>query len=196
MRRTILSLVTLTVAATIPPATLAMKKPQLGVFGTINGKSLKATNREGAGDHCVFGIYKPADNILTFTALECKAKRRRQGATKKNYKLLLISCLPSDASSPPLTPPFDLTCPFSAYTEAQTGRFGIPVGMTEWGADFAFDPVTAATHSQVNVRVDGFDGTTITGVVTGVFTQPLAGNATPPAQISGEVRFAIPIQVQ
>lgn len=197
MRRTILILVALA-AATLPPVSVAMKKPngQVGVFGTINGKSLKATSRDGVDDPCVFGIYQPGNNILTFSALECKPKRRRQGATRKNYKALLISCLPADASSPPFTAPFDLTCPFSAYTETKTGRFGIPVSMTEWGADLVFDPVSATTHSQVNLHVDAFDGTTIRGTITGVFTQPLAGNATPPAQISGEVRFEFPIEVQ
>jgi hypothetical protein len=197
MIRTISTLVILGIVAAVPQAAIAKKaKTQTGVFGTINGKSLKATNREGAGDHCVFGIYKPTDNILTFSAIECKPKRRRQGATKKNYKILLVSCLASDAASPPLTPPFDLVCPFSAYTETKTGRFGALVSMDEWGADLTYDTTDFTTHSQVNARIDSFDGANISGVITGVFTQPLAGNATPPAAISGEVRFSFPIQVQ
>jgi hypothetical protein len=200
MRRTILSLLVLAVAATVPHHAIAKSKPKgLGVFGTINGKSFKATNKQGVDDPCLFGTYSPTTNVLAFSALECKGKRRRQGvAVKKNYKGLLIACQDSDSdpNSPPLTPPFDLTCPFSAYTEFKTGRFGIPVGMDEWGADLTIDPITFQTSSQVNMHVESFDGTIISGTITGVFTQPLAGNATPPAQIEGEVRFAVPIKVQ
>jgi hypothetical protein len=187
-------LVALAVATTSPQLALAKKnKSPLGVFGTINSKTFKATSRDGVGDDCVRGIYNPSLNILTFYAFECKAKRRRQGAYKKNYKGVVISCQPADASAPVGTPPVQLVCPSSVYTEARTGRFGIPVSQTDWIASTTFDPMNGTISSSLNTRIDSFDGTTIRGAFFGSFD--LQGSGTP-AQVSDEVRFEFPIEVQ
>jgi hypothetical protein len=190
MTRLTLTLIALAVAATSPQLALAKKnKSSLGAFGTINGKSFKATSRDGVDDACVNGIYNPSLNILTFYAFECKAKRRRQGAYKKNYKGVVISCQPADASAPVSVPPVALVCPSSVYTEARTGRFGIPVSQTDWIASFAFG---STISSSLNARIDAFDGTTIRGAFFGSFD--LQGSGTP-AQVSDEVRFEFPIEV-
>lgn len=194
MTRLTLTLVALAVAATSPQLALAKKnKSPLGVFGTINGKAFKATSRNGVGDDCVKGIYKPSLNILSFVALECKAKRRRQGAYKKNYKSVVISCLPANSQAPTMTPPYEIPCPSSVYAEARTGRFGIPVSQTNWVASYAYDLTTFTTSSGLNARIDSFDGTTIRGAFFGSFDQQ--GNGTP-AQVEDEVRFEFPIEVQ
>lgn len=191
MTRLMLSLLALAIAVTSPQLALAKKnKSQLGVFGTINGKTLKASSRDGVDDACVRGIYKPSLNILTFYAFECKAKRRRQGAYKKNYKGVVISCQPADASAPISAPPVQLPCPSSVYTEARTGRFGIPVSQTDWIASVAFTPTIS---SSLNARIDSFDGTTIRGAFFGAFD--LQGSGTP-AEVGGEVQFELPIEVQ
>jgi hypothetical protein len=193
--------VALASAALLSPAEAAKGKGKArsGVFGTINGKSFGASNLLGSGDSCMFGIYQPATQTLTFQALECKPKRRRQGvAMKKNFQLLLISCLRADASAPVATPPFEMPCPFSLYEENTTGRFGLPISKTQWGPGVIFNigpPIT--TESNVHVRVDSFDGTIISGAIFGTFTEPVSGPGSEiPAAISGEMQFSFPIQVQ
>jgi hypothetical protein len=185
-------------ATTIAPrsATARKQKPASGVFGTINGKAFKATNRLGAGDYCMNGIYDRASGIVTFVALECRAKRRRQGATKKNFKILVMACSNYDQTRDPTVLPIELPCPSSVYEENKTGRFGIPVSRTQWGANFDFtDP--ANPTSNVRMRLESFDGTSVRGAIFGVFDQPIQGDASStPAAISGEVRFDFPIVVQ
>ncbi len=191
MTRLTLTLIALAVAATSPHVALAKKnKSPLGVFGTINGKAFKATSRDGVADECVKGTYITALNIVTFSAIECKAKRRRQGAQKKNYKVVVISCQPADSQAPVSPPPVELVCPLSGYTEARTGRFNIPVSQTTWTPSIDFGPPTS---SSLNARIDSFDGTTIRGAFFGSFD--LQGNGSP-AAVSGEVRFEFPIEVQ
>ena len=186
-----------TLAAPEPAAPKKKPKPRAGVFGTINGRKFDATNLQGAGDPCVGGIYKPAEGIIVFTALECKPKRRRQGvAAKKNYKIMVISCTKFDGSVDTSTFPYELPCPSSVYEENKTGRFGISKAKTQWGANAEF-PQSGIPTSNLHVRVDGFDGSTLRGVLTGVFEVPISGaGSSTPAQISDEVSFSFPFKVQ
>lgn len=192
----VLMVVALVGATFAPDAGARRKKSQLGVFGKINGKTFKATNLEGVNDACVNGIFNVSQKILTFGALECGKRRRRQGvAVKKNYKFVALGC--SAGADPALlaaAPPYELPCYGSAYSEYKTGRFKIPVSTTTWGANF--DLSVFPPTSNLRARIDAFDGTTIRGAFFGVFEVPLVGTATPPAQVSGEVRFELPIKAQ
>ncbi|MGH7894915.1 MAG: hypothetical protein ACREQL_09610 [Candidatus Binatia bacterium] len=184
--------------AMVPDAAMVRKKKShLGVFGTINGKAFKATNLLGAGDYCVNGIYRPGDGIVTFAAIECRAKRRRQGtAVKKNYKVLAMACTNFDQNRDPNILPLDIPCPASVYEEDKTGRFGLPVSMTQWGASIDYSDPTNPT-SNVRMRIDAFDGTNVRGAIFGVFDQSIQGPAsTTPAPISGEVQFNFPFKIQ
>jgi len=175
------------------PATIAADRVQSGVFGTINGKKFKATSRQGSGDPCVNGTYDQAQGTVVFVAIECKRRRRRQGvAVKKNYQTLVMACTSFAAG---VTPPYEIPCAGSGYSEAKTGRFGIPKSMTTWGANFDFTDVFNPT-SNVRMRVEAFDGTNLRGAIFGVFEEPLVGEASPPAAIDGEVTFDFPIMVQ
>ena len=86
----LLVVVALASATAVSPAWA--KGPKNGVFGSINGKKFKATNVEGVNDHCVSGIYNQTDGVIVFSAIECKPHRRRQGAQRRNYKVLAIGC--------------------------------------------------------------------------------------------------------
>jgi hypothetical protein len=188
----------LVLAALLSEATVAdamVAKHRLGVFGTINGKKFKASNREGASDSCVFGIYTPATSTITFAALECRKRRRRQGAQRRNYKLLLLACAKYDQIPGTPTPPFELACPGSGYTETKTGRFGQPKSTTTWGSSFDYLE-NSILSSGLRMRVDAVDGTTVRGVIFGVFGVPVVGPASAvPAQISSEVQFEFPFQI-
>lgn len=186
------------VSAVAPdPASARRKKPRLGVFGTINGKAFKATNLRNPDDPCVNGIYRPADGGITFAALECRGKRRRQGvAAKKNYKIVVMACANFDQSRDPSILPLEITCLASVYSEVKTGRFGIPLSQTQWGSSIEFTNPTSPTSS-VRMRIDAVDGATVRGAFYGVFDQPIEGDASStPAPISGEVQFDFPFRVQ
>ena len=178
------------------PVSARNRKPTQGVFGTIHGKKFSATNVEGASDPCVNGIYEPGAAGVTFQAIECRGKRRRQGtAVKKNYKTLLVGCRNFDLAANPLTPPYEVPCTVTGYSETKTGRFGIPKSMTQWGASIDFSNIALPTTS-VRVRVDSFDGVNVKGAVIGVFDTALTPDATPPAAIDGEIQFNFPFRVQ
>lgn len=194
MRWSALFVVGALVTIVVPDANARPSQPPRGVFGTINAKSFKAKNLGGATDACVFGIYEPATTTLVFTALECKARRRRQGNVKKNYKILVMACA-NYAGVDTSTPPFELTCPGSAYTETKTGRFRQPVSQTIWGANFEFLE-DFSTTSNLRMRIDAIDGANVRGAFHGVFELPLQGDASPPAAVSGEVTFDFPFEIQ
>src|SRR5262249_3831653 len=133
------------------------KAPKNGVFGVINGKKFKSTNVQGAGDPCVFGIYNQTQGVLVFSALECKPRGRRQGAVRKNYKTIIMSCninyeMPGPTPRP-LAVGVEMACPSSAYTETKTGRFHIPLSMATWLADTQFLPDFSITSS-LKLRID------------------------------------------
>ena len=155
----------LVVAATLGAMAVpesAMARVRYGVFGKINGKKFKATNVEGVGDDCVNGIYNPSNGNIVFSAIECRRKRRRQGvAVKRNYQLVVISCFKGDPDAS-IVPPYEIPCPGSGYTEAKTGRFGIPRSMATWIADW--QQVGLITTSNLRMRIDAFDGTKVRGV--------------------------------
>jgi hypothetical protein len=197
MRVGALLMVAALVGVTIVPETTAGKrKPRLGVFGTIHGKKFKATNLGGAADPCVNGIYRPSDGILVFAAVECRPKRRRQGAVRRNYKVLAMACTNFDPSVNTLAPPYEIPCPSSGYTETKTGRFGQLISMTEWGSNFELTDNLVVT-SNLHMRIDAFDGTNVRGAIFGVFEVPLQGaTAATPAQITGEVQFEFPFKIQ
>lgn len=98
--------------AIVPDPEMARKKKShLGVFGTIDGKPFKATNLIGTGDYCAHGIYQPASGIVSFYAVECRAKRRRQvAAVKKNYKVLVLACSNFDQNRDPTIHPLEVAC--------------------------------------------------------------------------------------
>jgi hypothetical protein len=183
----------------------AKRKPKDGVFGVINGRKFKATNLNGADDPCVNGVYTVASGDVIFAALECKGKRRRQGTAikikKKMYKSLVMTCTNfNDVDVTTL--PYELPCVLSIYGEWRTGRFGIPVGATQWGSSYDFGPPDVT--SSVNMRVDAFDGTNVRGVITGTFDDlnlppPVVGENFPPtapAAIEGDLTFDFPFRVQ
>ena len=178
------------------PVSAKKRKPVQGVFGTIHGKKFSATNVNGVGDDCVYGIYEPSAGGVTFYAFECRGKRRRQGtAFKKNYKGLIIGCRNFDLATNPPTPPYEVPCTVTGYPETKTGRFGIPTSMTQWGASIDFSNPGLPTSS-VRVRVDSFDGVNVKGAVLGVFDTAQTPDAVPPVTIDGEVQFNFPFRIQ
>jgi len=178
------------------PVSAGNRKPVQGVFGTIHGKKFSATNVAGADDPCVNGIYEPSASAVTFGAFECRGKRRRQGtAFKKNYKALVIGCRNFDLAANPLTPPYEIPCIVTGYTEAKTGRFGIPKSMTQWGSSIDFSNPGLPTSS-VRVRVDSFDGVNVKGAIFGVFDTAQTPDAIPPVTIDGEIQFNFPFEIQ
>jgi hypothetical protein len=188
-----------TVIACATTATADAARAKNGVFGVINGMAFKATNVQGAGDPCVFGIYNQTQGVLVFSALECKPRRRRQGAVRKNYQTIVMACninfeMPSSTTRP-LAVGATLACPSSAYTETKTGRFHIPKSTATWNADTQFLPDFSIT-SNLKVRIDSFDGSVASGVISGSFDDPLAPNAAAPAAVQGEITFRFPFQVQ
>jgi hypothetical protein len=200
-----LGIVAALLGTTLLGESVAAKKPKDGIFGVINGRKSKATNLTGADDPCVNGIYQPSLGIVTFAALECKGKRRRQGTAikikKKMYKTLVMSCSNFDDTVDTTTPPYEIPCIASIYGEWRTGRFGIPVGATQWGTTYDFGPPVT---SSVRMRIDAFDGTSVRGVITGTFDDlslppPVVGENIPPAApaaIEGELAFDFPFRVQ
>lgn len=184
-------------AAFAAPDLAAAKKAKarLGMFGKINGKTFAASNKGKADDPCVNGIYNPNPGILTIGAIECrdKGKRRTGTAVKKNYKAVVLSCGFFGGESSP-TPPFEMPCPSSGYSEWRTGRFKIPVASNQWvaSADFSGDGSVA---SSLRVRIEAFDGTSIRGKFFGAFTMPIA-STTGEAVVDGEVAFDMPIRVR
>jgi hypothetical protein len=191
----VLLVTTIVCTAIVPESMARQKKTHLGVFGTINGKRFVATSRDGAGDACVSGIYRPNDGIVVFAAVECKGKRRRQGvAVKKNYKVLAMGCTNFDTSVNTLAPPYEIPCVASAYTEYKTGRFRQPVSMLNWLSSLVLlDPLMPT--SNLHMRIDAFDGTNVRGAIFGVFDTPQPP-ATGTVAISGEVTFDFPFQIQ
>lgn len=192
------SFLVLAIACAVGASAVDAAKAKNGVFGVINGKKFKATNVAGAGDHCVFGIYNQTDGVLVFSALECKSKRRRQGAVRKNYKTIVMGCninyeMPS-ATPSPLVPGVVMACPSSGYSETKTGRFHIPLSTTTWVSDFQLLPDLSIT-SNLKLRIDSFDGSVASGVIFGSFDQPQNGQAGP-AAIQDEIEFRFPFQVQ
>ena len=181
-------------AGVAPEALAGKKKPRLGVFGTIHGKKFKATNLLGVGDDCVNGRYLPASGILILTALECRPTRRRQGAQKRNFKILVLSCINPNSSSNPLTPPYEIPCGGSVYEENETGRFGQSVAKSQWISDATFVEGGILT-SNLHIRVDAIDGANLRGTFFGSFDMPLT-NATGTAAIKGEAQFNFPFVIQ
>ena len=174
------------------------KAPKNGVFGSINGKAFKATNVEGANDHCVSGIYNQTDGVIVFSAIECKPHRRRQGAVRKNYQTIVIGCninytMPGPTPRP-LVAPSTLACPSSGYTETKTGRFHIAKSMEAWTSDFQLLP-DFSTTSHLMMRLDSFDGSVASGALLGSFDVPQPP-ATGSAAVNGELNFRFPFRVQ
>jgi hypothetical protein len=191
----VLVAVTLFGALVSEEAVAGKKRPRQGVFGTIHGKRFSASNLEGVADPCARGIYNPNQGIVTFAALECRAKRRRQGAVRKNYKSLVISCTRLDGTLDVPVVPYTIPCAASVYAETKTGRFGQPVSMTQWSASLDLSNPTAAT-SPLMMRIDAFDGTNLRGVLTGRFDTPVGSGASGSADVSGEVTFDLPLEVR
>ena len=183
-------------AATVSPSYAAPHKN--GVFGSINGKAFKATNVQGADDPCVMGIYNQTQGVIVFSAIECKPRRRRQGAVRKNYQTIVIACninytMPGPTPRP-LVAPSVMPCPGSGYTETKTGRFHIPKSTATWTADSQVLPDFSIT-SNLMLRIDSFDGSIASGALFGSFDVPGAG-ASGSAAVNGEVRFRFPFRVQ
>lgn len=183
--------------AIMAPAADAASKN--GVFGVINGKGFKATNVQGVGDPCAFGIYNQTQGVLVFSAIECKPRRRRQGAVRKNYQVIVMACNINYEMPSPTTRPLAvgavLACPSSAYTETKTGRFHVPKSMATWTANTQFLPDFSIT-SNLKLRIDSFDGSIASGAILGSFDDPLPPNTAGPAAIQGEIKFRFPFQVE
>ena len=168
------------------------KKSQLGVFGTIHGRRFKATNVQGAEDPCVMGIFDPNGGSVVFGAIECRAKRRRQGvAVKRNYRTIVMACTDFH---PPIVAGREISCGGSGYTETKTGRFGIPRSLTTWTANFDFSDPTNPT-SNLRMRIDSVDGPMVRGAIIGSFDVPAPGQVSDTSvQITGEMQFAFPFR--
>ena len=188
----------LLVAALAGATTSYAARVRNGVFGSINGKTFKATNVQGVGDPCVMGIYNQTQGVIVFSAIECKPRRRRQGAVRKNYQVVVMACninytMPGPTPLP-LVAGATLACPSSAYTETKTGRFHIPLSMATWTADTQLLPDFSIT-SHLMLRIDSFDGSVATGAVFGSFDDPGAG-AVGSAAVDGELQFRFPFRVE
>lgn len=190
-----LLMIAATLGATLVPESFAARnKDKAGLFGTINGMKFTATNVQGADDPCVNGIYQPGTGTLVFGAIECRRKRRRQGvAVKRNYQVLVLACAKYDPNAS-IVPPYEIPCPGSGYTEAKTGRFGLPISMAMWTANFEYLENFVIT-SNVRIRIDAFDGTSVRGAIFGVFDVPGQG-ASGTAPIEGELQFNFPVRIQ
>jgi len=190
-----LLVVAATLEATVVPESVAAKANRPGVFGTINGKRLKATNVKGADDPCMNGIYQPGTGTLVFGAIECRPRRRRQGvAVKRNYQVIVMACAQYNPNAS-IIPPYEIACPASAHTETKTGRFGQPISMATWTANFQYLENFTIITSNVRMRIDAFEGTRVRGAIFGVFDVPGQG-ASGTAPIEGEMQFNFPARIQ
>jgi hypothetical protein len=67
--------------------------------------------------------------------------------------------------------------------------------MTQWGASVDFSNLGLPTSS-VRLRVDSFDGVNVKGAIFGVFDTAQTPDAVPPVEISGEIQFDFPFEIQ
>jgi hypothetical protein len=183
----------LTLAAGLLSGAAEAKKPQFGVFGTVNGKKFKTVGTGKPDDRCVNGTYMAKGGVV-FGAITC---HRRNRTTRKNPSLLTIACGIIDPNVTSATPPFEAPCVVAGYTETKT-RHGIPFIMKQWSQSLSLVPGADGTlmeHSSVNIRIDSFDGTYVRGAIFGVFDTPLTPGITPAqVPINGEVTFYFPVR--
>jgi hypothetical protein len=99
-------------------------------------------------------------------------------------QVVIFSC-----SIPPLGQPG--LCAIAAYSEFTFKRFVIR-SEKDWSAAITFDGTQLA--SSITVTLDSFDGTILRGRFAGVYDD-LAGTGNPPAAISGEGTFAVPMML-
>jgi len=160
----------------------AEAKPKSFLFAKIDGQKLKVTGKGKVSDKCLTGIYDAANAVFAFGALEC---RHGRAIPKGHIQFVAFSC-----SIPPLGQP--TPCPIATYTEF-TFKHRALLSEKDWAATVGFD--AANLTSTVTIVLDSFDGTILHGRFSGAYDTPAqAGN--PPALISGEGAFAVPMQVQ
>jgi len=160
----------------------AEAKPKSFLFAKIDGQKLKVTGKGKVSDKCLTGIYDAANAVFAFGALEC---RHGRAIPKGHIQFVAFSC-----SIPPLGQP--APCAIAGYTEF-TFKHRALLSEKDWAATVGFDG--ANLTSTVTIVLDSFDGTILHGRFSGAYDTPAqAGN--PPALISGEGAFAVPMQVQ
>jgi hypothetical protein len=160
----------------------AEAKPKSFLFAKIDGQKLKVTGKGKTTDQCLTGTYDAANGVFAFEGLEC---RHGRPVKRGLLQFVFFSCL-----IPPLGQP--APCPIATYTEF-TFKHRALLSEKDWAATAAFDG--ANLTSTVTIVLDSFDGTILRGRFSGAYDTPAqAGN--PPALISGEGAFAVPMQVQ
>jgi hypothetical protein len=160
---------------------LEHREVSLGL-ATINGQKLKVTGKGRVTDACLNGIYNATDAVFGFVGVEC-----RHGHPIKNGRtqVVVFSC-----SIPPIGQPGP--CAIATYSEVTLKRFAVR-SEKDWAAAITFDGTQLA--SSITVTLDSFDGTILHGRFSGVYDD-LAGTGNPPAAISGEGTFAVPMMLQ
>jgi hypothetical protein len=155
-------------------------KPKSFIFAKINGQKLKVTGKGKVTDKCLTGIYDATNGFFAFDALEC---RHGRAVPKGHIQFVFFTC-----SIPPLGQP--TPCPIATYTEF-TFKHRALLSEKDWAATVDGANLT----STVTIVLDSFDGTILHGRFSGAYDTPAeAGN--PPALISGEGAFAVPMQAQ
>jgi len=159
----------------------AAAKPKSFVLATINGQKLKVTGKGRVTDACLKGIYNATDAVFGFVGVEC-----RHGHPVKNGRtqVVVFSC-----SIPPIGQPGP--CAIATYSEVTLKRFVVR-SEKDWAAAVTVDGSQLA--SSITVTLDSFDGTTLRGRFSGSYDVSNSGD--PPAAISGEGTFAVPMELQ
>jgi hypothetical protein len=157
-------------------------KPKSFVFAKINGQKLKVTGKGKVSDKCLTGIYDATDGAFAFVGSEC---RHGRPIPRGRAQVVLFTC-----SIPPLRQP--APCEIAGYSEL-TYKHSALLSEKDWAATVGFDG--ANLTSTVTIVLDSWDGTILRGRFSGTYDTP-AQAGDPPAAISGEGAFAVPMLVQ
>ena len=158
-------------------------KPKSFVFAKINGQKLKVTGKGKVSDKCLNGIYDATNGVFAFGG--ARVPPRPSPSRRGHVQFVVFTC-----SIPPLGQP--APCAIAAYTEF-TFKHSAVLSEKDWTATVGFDG--ANLTSTVTIVLDSFDGTILRGRFSGTYDTP-AQAGDPPALISGEGAFAVPMQVQ
>lgn len=156
-------------------------KPKSFVFAKINGQKLKVTGKGKVSDTCLNGIYDATNGAFAFLGGEC---RHGRPIPRGRAQVVLFTC--------PILP-LGQPAPCAAGYSELTYKHRALLSEKDWAATVGFDG--ANLTSTVTIVLDSFDGTILRGRFSGAYDTP-AQAGDPPALISGEGAFAVPMQVQ